>query len=88
MATSVISKYGQPLTEREVQVLQYTAQGLSNLQIGNRMNLTEHTVKTYMRRALRKLGASNRTHAVCLAAQRYLVDVDDVRPIRLARRKA
>jgi two-component system, NarL family, nitrate/nitrite response regulator NarL len=49
-----------PLTRREVQVVQYAAQGKTNKAIANNLNLSEHTVKNYLFRAFEKVGVSSR----------------------------
>lgn len=80
MATSTPARYGQALSERELQVLTLAAHGRSNTAIGAQMFISEHTVKTHMRRIYRKLGAADRTHAVALAARRGHIDLQAVRP--------
>lgn len=52
------------LTEREQQVLDGMARGLSNSAIGRELFLSEDTVKTHARRLFRKLGAPDRAAAV------------------------
>ncbi|WP_095169710.1 response regulator transcription factor [Pseudomonas sp. Irchel 3H3] len=47
------------LTDREVTVLQYLAQGYSNKQIGEKLLLSNKTVSTYKTRLLQKLGATS-----------------------------
>lgn len=56
-----------PLSRREQQVLFLVARGHSNREIGSRLHITEETVKTHVRRILRRLNAHNRAHAVHLA---------------------
>lgn len=53
-----------PLTEREREVLQLTAEALSNGQIATRLSLTEATVKRHLRSIFSKLGAVSRIDAV------------------------
>lgn len=53
----------EPLTERELEVLLYLADGLSNREIGNKLSLTEGTVKNYVTNVLQKIGARDRTQA-------------------------
>lgn len=53
-----------PLSERESEVLRLMAAGLTNAQIGRRLSITEGTVKSHVKRVLRKTGASNRAEAV------------------------
>jgi DNA-binding NarL/FixJ family response regulator len=55
------------LTERELEVLTGLGEGLSNAQIGERLYLSEATVKGYVSRMLVKLGCANRTQAGLLA---------------------
>jgi DNA-binding NarL/FixJ family response regulator len=53
----------EPLTERELEVLRYLAGGFSNREIGNKLSLTEGTVKNYVTNVLQKIGARDRTQA-------------------------
>lgn len=55
---------GQGLSEREQQILVGLAAGRTNAEIGAPLFLAENTVKTYVRRILRKLGAPTRAAAV------------------------
>jgi DNA-binding NarL/FixJ family response regulator len=63
---------GQParLTEREEQIINLLGEGLSNQAIGQKLGLTENTIKHYMTSLLQKLGAKNRTEAALLARGR------------------
>ncbi|GAA1695455.1 response regulator transcription factor [Microbacterium sediminicola] len=58
---------GVDLTERERQVLELIAEGLTNRQIGERLDLMEKTVKNYVTGLLRKLGMERRTQAAVYA---------------------
>jgi DNA-binding NarL/FixJ family response regulator len=51
------------LTRRELEILQLTAEGLSNGQIGKQLWVTEQTVKFHLSNIYGKLGVSNRTAA-------------------------
>ncbi|MBW3092582.1 response regulator transcription factor [Bifidobacterium sp. 82T10] len=53
-----------PLTDREREVMRLCAQGKSSREIGELLGVGESSVKTYVMRAARKLGARNRTQAV------------------------
>jgi len=57
------------LNERERQVLELVAEGLTNRQIGERLFLAEKTVKNYVSSMLEKLGLERRTQAAVLAAK-------------------
>lgn len=62
-----------PLTERELEVLRLLAQGSPNKEIAARLVISERTAKFHVSSIMAKLGASNRTEAVSLAAQRGLI---------------
>jgi two-component system nitrate/nitrite response regulator NarL len=59
----------EPLTPREVEVLQLLAEGLSNKLIGARLGISEHTAKFHVNAISGKLGAQGRTDAVVRAAR-------------------
>ncbi|MFG2748733.1 response regulator [Streptomyces xanthophaeus] len=61
------------LTEREEEVLQLMATGLSNPDIAQSLVVSLETVKTHVGNVLTKLGAQNRTHAVVIAYESGLV---------------
>lgn len=64
---------GEPLTEREREVLRLLALGLPNKAIALRLGISEHTVKFHVGAILAKLGAVSRTEAVMVAARRGLL---------------
>ncbi|MFJ4948836.1 response regulator [Streptomyces sp. NPDC088760] len=61
------------LTSREVEVLKLTARGLSNLEIADRLYISEATVKTHLNRTMNKLDLGSRAQAVVLAYETGLV---------------
>jgi two-component system, NarL family, response regulator len=64
---------GRDLSEREVQVLEGIASGLSNREIGEDLGITEATVKSHVNGILAKLEAKDRTEAAMIALKRGLV---------------
>lgn len=63
----------EPLTPRELEVLQLLAQGLSNRRIAERLGISEHTAKFHVNAIVTKLGAQTRTDAAIRAARLGLV---------------
>lgn len=63
----------EPLTPREMDVLQLLAEGLSNKGIAARLEISDQTVKFHVAAISGKLGAANRTQAVRLAVRLGLV---------------
>ena len=59
------------LTAREEQILKLVAQGLSNKEVGRKLDLQEKTVKHYMTSILQKLNARNRVEAAVLAKESW-----------------
>ena len=62
-----------PLTPREVQVLELLAEGLANKAIAERLAISDQTVKFHVASIYGKLGAANRTDAVRRAVRRGLI---------------
>ncbi|CAM2066409.1 Response regulator [Sulfidibacter corallicola] len=61
------------LTPRELEVLQAMAAGLSNAEIGQRLFLSEKTVKTHAHKIFRKMGVESRMQAVIKAGEVHLL---------------
>ena len=64
------------LTDRELEVLRFAAQGLSNAEVAVRIHRTEATVKVHLRNIYQKLNVSDRTAAVMTAVRRGFIPVD------------
>jgi DNA-binding NarL/FixJ family response regulator len=65
------------LTERELSVIKAVAAGLPNKMIGQRLWVTEHTVKFHLTNIFRKTGTANRTEATRWALRHGLVEDDE-----------
>jgi DNA-binding NarL/FixJ family response regulator len=61
------------LTEREVDVLKCIAEGDRNRDIGERLSISEETVKVHIKHIMYKLGAKDRTQAVAIGIRRGVI---------------
>jgi LuxR family maltose regulon positive regulatory protein len=59
----------EPLSERELEILNYIAKGLTNPEIASRLFLSPHTVKVHTRNIYQKLNVNNRTQAATKARE-------------------
>jgi NarL family two-component system response regulator LiaR len=66
-----------PLTEREMEILQLVARGLSNLQIAEALVISERTARTHISNILSKLHLANRTQAALYALRQGIAQLDD-----------
>jgi len=64
-----------PLTPREIEILQYIAQGYLNKQIAAELGISEQTIKNHVTSILRKLNANARTEAVVVAIKQGLIKI-------------
>lgn len=70
----------EPLSAREQQVLRLVAQGATNRDIAQQLNVAEATVKTYLTRIFTKLDVDDRTAAVTTALNKRLLPFDAYEP--------
>ncbi|HEX7951183.1 MAG TPA: response regulator transcription factor [Candidatus Limnocylindrales bacterium] len=63
---------GPNLTQREIEIMQLVAEGLSNKEIGGRLSITEGTVKNHVHNALEKLQLENRIQAAAYVVRHGL----------------
>jgi two-component system nitrate/nitrite response regulator NarL len=63
----------EPLTPRELEVLELLAEGLPNKAIADRLGISDQTVKFHVASVMGKLGASNRVETVRAAVRRGLI---------------
>ena len=64
------------LTKRELQILKLIAEGLFNKEIGDRLNISERTVKNHVFNLFKKIGAADRTQAAVFAIRNNVVDIN------------
>jgi DNA-binding NarL/FixJ family response regulator len=64
-----------PLTPAEIAVLHLVAAGNTNKLIGDRLHISEDTVKARLKNILSKLDANDRTHAVTIALKRGIIEL-------------
>ena len=65
----------EPLSDRELEIVQLMAGGLTNAEIGAALFLSEGTIRNYISTILGKLGVKDRTQAVVTAIRYGLIDV-------------
>jgi DNA-binding NarL/FixJ family response regulator len=65
----------EALTERELEVLRLVGGGNRNRDIGQYLFISEETVKVHIKHIMEKLGATDRTQAVAIAAQRGIIQL-------------
>jgi DNA-binding NarL/FixJ family response regulator len=63
----------EPLTNREIDVLRHVSGGNRNRDIADRLFISEETVKAHIKHIMEKLGATDRTHAIAIAARRGFI---------------
>ena len=73
--TAVAAAPAEPLTPRELQVLQLLPSGLTNQQVARRLGISEHTAKFHVSAVLGKLGAQSRAEAVNRGYQLGLISI-------------
>jgi DNA-binding NarL/FixJ family response regulator len=64
------------LTGREIEVLQSIAEGMTSKEVGDRLFISENTVKYHVRNILDKLGLRSRSEAVMYALREDLISID------------
>jgi len=67
----------EPLTEREMEILQLVARGLSNQQIAAELVISERTARTHISNILAKLHLANRTQATLYALRHGIAQLDE-----------
>ena len=63
------------LTDRQIRILQAIADGSSNKEVAERLNIRIDSVQEHITAIVHKLGASNRTEAVAIALRKHLLKI-------------
>ena len=66
----------KPLTQRESAVLRYVCEGLTNKEIAQEMDVSEHSVKSFVQQLFSKTGARSRAQLVTFAIEEYWDQLD------------
>jgi DNA-binding NarL/FixJ family response regulator len=77
LSPSLLMSHGisdAPLSEREREILQLLAEGLHTEEVAERIGLSAETVKSDTKRAITKLEADGRVHAVAIALRKALIE--------------
>ena len=67
----------EPLSPREGEILVQVAKGLGNREIGERLHISEGTVRTHVSNILAKIGASNRVEATLFALRQGVTTLEE-----------
>ncbi len=70
-----MAERGEPLTDREREVLELVATGITNREVAQKLFISVNTVKVHLRNVYTKLGADSRTEATMIAVREGWVDV-------------
>ena len=67
---------GFGVTEREIEIIKYIAEGLSNKQIADKLSLSTHTVNTHRKNIMNKLDVNNTAGIVMFAVKNQLLETN------------
>jgi len=73
--TNIYDPLLEPLSARETDVLNLLARGFTYSEIAGFLDLSEHTIRTYVRRIYNKLQVNSRSEAVFEASSRGIIDI-------------
>lgn len=75
-----MAEYGEPLTERELEIVRLVATGAANKEIAAKLYISPNTVRVHLRNIFTKLGAQSRTEVSMIAVRNGWVDIGAVKP--------
>jgi DNA-binding NarL/FixJ family response regulator len=70
-----------PLSQREMEILEFVTRGMINKEIANKLGISQQTVKNHMTSILKKLNVNDRTQAAVMALRRGWVRLDENTPL-------
>ncbi len=70
-----MAEHGEPLTDREREVLELVATGITNREVAQELFISINTVKVHLRNVYTKLGADSRTEATVIAVREGWISV-------------
>ncbi len=70
-----MAEYGEPLTDREREVLELVATGITNREVAQELFISVNTVKVHLRNVYTKLGADSRTEATMIAVREGWISI-------------
>lgn len=76
---AIIKKFsceGLTVTEREIEIIKYIAEGLSNKQIADKLNISTHTVNTHRKNIMSKLEVNNTAGIVMYAVKNQILETN------------
>ena len=76
-----MAEFGEPLSNRETEVLGLVATGATNRQIAHELVVSVNTVKVHVRNIFTKLGVESRTEATLIAIREGLIIVPDIETV-------
>ena len=74
----IVLDAGEKITRRELEILRLAANGMSNKDMSQRLELSERTVKGYLAEIFSKLNVGSRTEAVITALRAGILTLDDL----------
>lgn len=69
------AEHGEPLTERELEITELVAEGLTNREVAEQLYVSHNTVKVHLRNIFAKTGVASRTELSMLAVQEGWISV-------------
>jgi len=76
ISNRMIHRFTSKLTSREITILEMVANGCSNKEIADKLDLVEGTVKVHLSNIFKKLKVNDRTQAVMFAIKNHIIQID------------